>query len=136
MIRGERVLITRRPAGTHLEGLWEFPGGKIEPGETPAQAIARELDEELEIVVRVGPRWGVLLHRYREKAVRLHFHFAELVSGEPRPVGVSEVRWVDRHEIESFSFPEADRPLVAALASAGEGKLTDLRRDEEPGETA
>ena len=112
----------------HLGGLWEFPGGKIEPGETPEAALVRELHEELGIDVRVGRLWGILVHRDTERAVRLRFLFAEILNGEPHPIEVDEVRWAGAADLGELEFPEADRPLVAALVRAArEGKpLSDL----------
>jgi mutator protein MutT len=115
VLRGERVLVARRRAGSHLGGLWEFPGGKIEPGETPADALRRELAEELLVRVRVGPCWGMLHHRYPERDVRLHFLFAWIARGEPRAVAADEVRWASPAELAELPFPGADRPVVTAL---------------------
>jgi 8-oxo-dGTP diphosphatase len=115
VLRAEKVLVTRRLAGAHLGGLWEFPGGKIEPGETPAAALRRELAEELAVRVRVGPLWGILAHRYPERNVRLHFHFAWIARGEPRPAAAEELRWATPPELAELPFPGADRPLVRAL---------------------
>jgi 8-oxo-dGTP diphosphatase len=119
IVRDGRVLVSRRPAGTALGGLWEFPGGKIEAGETDRAALARELREELGIDVRPGPLWGILRHRYPEREVVLRFRFAEIASGEPRPLEVDEVRWVAAADLPELAFPPADRPLVADLARAG-----------------
>jgi 8-oxo-dGTP diphosphatase len=115
VIRGGRVLVTRRRAGAHLGGLWEFPGGKIEPGETASCALRRELAEELAVQVRVGPLWGVLAHRYPEREVRLHFLFAWISRGEPRAIASEEMRWATPPQLAELPFPGADRPLVAAL---------------------
>ena len=119
VVRGGRVLVSRQPAGGHLAGLWEFPGGKLEPGEDDGAALVRELREELGIEVRPGASWGILRHRYAEREVNLHFRFAEIMAGEPRPLEVDEVRWVAPDELGKLAFPAADRPLVAALVHAG-----------------
>lgn len=115
VLRGGRVLVTRRLAGAHLGGLWEFPGGKIEPGETPEEALRRELAEELAVRVRVGPRWGTLRHRYPERHVRLHVLFAWIARGTPRAAASEEMRWATPPELAGLPFPGADRPVVAAL---------------------
>lgn len=115
VIRGGRILVTRRPADSHLGGLWEFPGGKIEPGETAEQALGRELAEELGVEARVGALWGILSHRYPEREVRLHFLFADIATGEPRAVASEEFRWATPPELAELPFPGADRPVVAAL---------------------
>ena len=128
-MRDGRVLVSRRPAGAHLGGLWEFPGGKLEPGEDEESALVRELREELGIEVRPGASCGILRHRYPEREVVLRFRFAEIVAGEPRPLEVDEVRWATPDELGKLHFPEADRPVVTALVHAGRNgtPLTDIR---------
>jgi len=115
VLRGGKVLVARRRMGAHLGGLWEFPGGKIERGETAREALRRELAEELAVGVRVGPLWGILPHRYPERDVRLHFLFAWIARGEPRAVAAEELLWATPTELAELPFPGADRPLVAAL---------------------
>jgi 8-oxo-dGTP diphosphatase len=111
-------LLTRRLAGTHLAGCWEFPGGKCEPGETHAAALARELDEELAVGVDVGPLVVSIAHAYPERRVELHFYRARLL-GDPRPQLGQEMRWVPRRELRSLDLPEADAALIDVLAGAG-----------------
>jgi 8-oxo-dGTP diphosphatase len=109
-----RFLLTRRLAGTHLAGRWEFPGGKCEPGETHAAALARELDEELSVVVEIGPLLLSIAHAYPERRVELHFYEARLL-GEPTPQLGQEMRWVPRSELRSLDLPEADAALIDLL---------------------
>jgi 8-oxo-dGTP diphosphatase len=115
IVEAGRVLIDRRKAGTHLAGAWEFPGGKVEPGEDPKDALARELREELGIEAAVGDVVEATFHRYEEKAVLLLFYEATRLAGspEPRALDVAEVRWATRAELRDEEFPPAD---VAALA--------------------
>jgi 8-oxo-dGTP diphosphatase len=135
VLRGDRVLLARRRAGTHLGGLWEFPGGKIEVAETPEDALRRELAEELGVEVRVGPRWGILHHRYPERPVRLHVLFAWIVRGEPRAVAAEELRWAAPAELAGLQLPGADRPLAAALLRCHrEGIPLHHARQSTPGE--
>ena len=115
VLRAGRVLVTRRRAGAHLGGLWEFPGGKIEADETPPVALRRELAEELCVRVRVGPLWGILRHRYPEREIRLHVLFAWIARGTPKAVASEEMRWATPPELDELPFPGADRPVVAAL---------------------
>lgn len=109
-------LLTLRPRGTHLEGHWEFPGGKCEPGETHAEALAREMREELAVDARVGPLVHAVTHAYPERTVELHFYACELV-GEPTPMIGQKMRWVPRNELASLPFPEADADLITRLVT-------------------
>lgn len=117
IFRDGTLLITQRHANDHLGGLWEFPGGKREPGESFEQCLVRELEEELGIRVEVGAELEDLTHAYPEKRVRLKFFKCRLLSGEPRPLGCSQLRWVAPAELERFDFPEADARLLLRLAS-------------------
>jgi 8-oxo-dGTP diphosphatase len=112
--RDGRFLLARRLKGTHLEGLWEFPGGKVDPGETLEACLARELVEELGVESTVGPlRWSTT-HDYPAKRVELHF-FDCSIEGDPRPLLGQELRWVSRAELAALPLPEADAGLVALL---------------------
>jgi 8-oxo-dGTP diphosphatase len=112
LIEGARVLLTQRKAGTHLEGAWEFPGGKVEPGEDPRTALARELREEVGVRVRVGEIVDVTFHRYvqAKKAVLLLFFEAMREEGSPEPqaIDVGAVRWATAEELDENAFPPAD----------------------------
>jgi 8-oxo-dGTP diphosphatase len=107
-------LLTLRPEGTHLEGRWEFPGGKVHPAESHAEALRRELHEELDIVADVGAAVYQVTHAYPEKTVELHFYRCDF-EGEPTPMMGQEVRWVPRNQLGTLPFPEADRDLIAQL---------------------
>jgi len=111
-----RYLVTRRQAGVHLAGLWEFPGGKIDSDETHADALLRELREELDADAAVGELVLATTHAYPEKTVTLYFYACRLLS-EPRPMLGQEMRWVDRHELTSLGFPAADEQLIHVLAT-------------------
>jgi mutator protein MutT len=108
-------LLTRRLAGTHLAGTWEFPGGKVHHSETHAEALRRELHEELDIVATVGSLLHQVTHAYPEKTVELHFYSCTF-EGEPKPMIGQAMRWVRRDELATLPFPEADRDLIAILA--------------------
>ena len=111
----DRLLIAQRPPGVHLEGLWEFPGGKREPGETYESCLLREIREELGCEVLVGPMLHESEHAYPEKSVRIRFFQCQVVSGMPEPLECSALRWVSQDSLEQFQFPEADLALIEQL---------------------
>ena len=113
-----QFLLTLRPDGTHLAGHWEFPGGKVHEGETHAEALQRELIEELDIVGAVGGLVHTVTHAYPAKTVALSFYRCAF-AGAPRPLIGQQVRWVAREELAGLPFPEADRDLIARLVDAG-----------------
>lgn len=107
-------LVTRRPPGTHLAGMWEFPGGKIDPDESHDAALRRELREELGVDADVGELVHATTHAYPDVTVALYFYRCRLV-GEPRPLLGQEMRWVARGELAALGFPPADTELIALL---------------------
>ena len=113
--RDGTFLLTRRLRGTHLEGSWEFPGGKCEPGETHVQCLEREIREELDARVRVGREIFQVTHPYPDLRVELHFFACDL-HGEPSPMIGQEMRWVPRAELDSLQFPPADAELIEMLS--------------------
>jgi 8-oxo-dGTP diphosphatase len=119
MARGDEVLITQRRADQALPLQWEFPGGKVEPGEAPAAALARELTEEIGVTVEVGRIWDVLFHAYPAFDLVMLVYACRIVSGEPRAVEVADVQWVPRAELARWDILPADRPLVDRLVSEG-----------------
>ena len=120
VFRGGRLLITQRQAGKHLAGLWEFPGGKREPGESWEACLARELQEELGVQVEVGRLFDEVVHEYPGKRVHLRFFICRLRAGEPAPLGCAAVKWVTAAELAAHEFPPADAHLLAALPAAPE----------------
>ncbi len=113
--RDGRILVTKRQAGAHLAGVWEFPGGKCEPGESLAACMARELREELAIDAVVGHEVFAVTHDYSDRRVELHFLACE-VAGEPTAVLAQEMRWLQRNELSQLEFPAADAELIRILA--------------------
>jgi len=116
-----RVLITQRRADQSLPLQWEFPGGKVEPGEAPTVALARELCEELGVVAVVGKIWDVLFHPYPGFDLVMLVYVCRLEPGSaPRPVEVADLAWVRTHELPgAWDILPADRPLVLRLAAEG-----------------
>lgn len=113
--RGDDYFVTRRQRGVHLEGFWEFPGGKCDPDETLQVCLRREIREELDADVIVGAQILECTHEYPERIVELHFFDCRLV-GEPSAVLGQEMRWVPRADLRSLQFPPADDELIALLS--------------------
>jgi 8-oxo-dGTP diphosphatase len=116
--REGHILAAKRKRGAHLEGHWEFPGGKLEPDESPEECLVRELEEELGVVVRPGSVLDVVFHRYPERSVLLLFYPCALLRGEPKALDCEEVRWVPRRALSSLVWAPADVPFVERLAAA------------------
>jgi mutator protein MutT len=110
-----KLLITQRHRGAHLGGLWEFPGGKREPGETFEQCLVREIREEIGIEVEVGEMFEEISHTYAERTVHLKFFTCKLISGKPRALDCAAFKWVDKTELADFEFPAADTRLLEKL---------------------
>jgi len=116
VIRHEgRLLISQRMPEDSFGGFWEFPGGKMDSGETMEAALTREIREELGVTVEVGAKRMMISHRYPERVIRLHCFDCRLVQGEPRALECASWQWVLPDELERFSFPPASRPLIRDL---------------------
>lgn len=112
-----QILIDRRKQSGLLGGLWEFPGGKIEPGETIEACIQREIMEELGIEITVGDRLITVDHTYSHFHVTLNVHHCQYISGDPQPIECDEIRWVTLAEIDQYPFPKANIKIIEALRS-------------------
>jgi 8-oxo-dGTP diphosphatase len=119
--RGEAVLLARRQPGKSQGGLWEFPGGKIEPGETPEACLARELAEEFGIEVEVGEYLLTSRYSYSHITVDLHAYAVRYVGGELRLVDHDAVAWVQPRDLGRYAVPPADEPIVAWLRRSASG---------------
>lgn len=108
-------LLARRPAGTHLEGMWEFPGGKCELNESLVGCLTRELREELSIDVADVALLMTVHHAYPEKTVELHFFRCRVAGGVPQAMPGSELRWVAAGDLNDYALPPADRPVIERL---------------------
>jgi 8-oxo-dGTP diphosphatase len=119
VVEKEKVLVTQRKAGTHLAGAWEFPGGKVEAGEDPREALRRELREELGIDARVGEIVDVTFHRYDEADTAVLLLFFEAArapaSPEPRSIEVAAFRWAAAEDLVPADFPPADVAVLGKV---------------------
>ena len=113
----DRYLVTKRPPGVHLEGMWEFPGGKVAADETHVAALRREIREELDADVVVENLLLTTTHHYADRSVTLFFYRCTL-AGVPTPLLGQEVRWVSRAELPVLGFPPADDDLIKLLLQA------------------
>ena len=117
IFHGGKLLITQRNSNSHLGGLWEFPGGKREAGETFEQCLVREICEELGVKISVGELFEEISHDYPEKSVRLKFFICKLLSGEPQSLDCAAVKWIDKPQLAAHEFPAADARLLEKLKS-------------------
>jgi len=115
VFRDGKILITQRHARAHLGGLWEFPGGKREPGETFEQCLVREIREELGMEVEVGELFEEISHTYAEKTVHMKFFICKFISGNPQPLDCAAFKWVGKANLAEFEFPAADARLLDKL---------------------
>jgi 8-oxo-dGTP diphosphatase len=114
-----RYLITQRRKGSHLAGRWEFPGGKVEAGETPATCLRRELTEELSATFTVGTLVDTIRWDYPERSVILHFFECRLESGTIAPREEQAMQWVEPARLPDHDFPPADHELIQRLSRGG-----------------
>ena len=135
VFRDGKLLITRRAAGGHLAGLWEFPGGKREPGETFERCLHRELLEELGIEVQIVALLEEIVHHYADRSIRLQFFHCRWLRHEARPILCESLAWITSAQLSQYAFPAADARLLDKLRdtpelwlkSPGPGK-TDLQQ--------
>lgn len=119
--RNGRFLAVRRPEGKPMAGYWEFPGGKVEPGESLEAALKRELDEELGLTVWGGGKFAEKSHAYDHAKVRLHFMQVKKWSGEPQSLENQAIAWLTPEEAKCKRFLPADAEVLRALAREVEG---------------
>jgi 8-oxo-dGTP diphosphatase len=116
-----QILIDKRKANGSMGGLWEFPGGKIEAGETVAECIIREIREELGIEIAVGEHLISIDHTYSTFQLTLIVHHCQHISGIPQPIESDEVRWVDVSDLDGYEFPAANVEIINAIKLEGRG---------------
>ena len=114
--RVDFLLITRRAGNRHLGGYWEFPGGKLNDGESKEQGLQREIHEETGLQIRVNHLLHTVEHDYTERFVRIHFFDCSVLAGDSEiGDGITELKWVRTDELGQYAFPEANRPLLEIL---------------------
>ena len=113
-----RLLITKRLEEAHLGGLWEFPGGKVEEGESLSGALIREIREELGVGIEVGSLVLEQKHAYPDRTVHLHFFECRILNGKPLAKGAKKMAWIDSGELDRFEFPQANRALLEILLAS------------------
>lgn len=120
--RGKDVLIARRPEKGLLGGLWEFPGGKVETGESLPEGLRREICEELGVEITVGEILGIYSHAFTHFKITLHAFQCTLLAGEPRPLEASDLRWIAPTELGSYPMGKVDRQIANRLAARQTGQ--------------
>lgn len=125
MEKDGKVLIARRRKGDKLAGKWEFPGGKVDAGETPEDALRRELREELGIETEIGAFLCRSCHDYSHLSVELLAYRVSHVSGELIPHVHDEIRWVKPEDLSAYDFPEANLPVIRAILERGKPGVAD-----------
>ena len=110
-----QILIDKRKIGGAMGGLWEFPGGKIEPWETVTECIVREIQEELAIKISVGKHLISIEHIYPTFQITLIVHQCQYISGTPEPIESDEIRWVEVSDLNNYEFPDANVEIIRAI---------------------
>jgi mutator protein MutT len=119
--RDGKVLITRRPEGSHLAGYWEFPGGKQEGGETLKECLRREIREELGVDVKVETHLLLVDHDYGTKTISLHLFQCSHLRGDPCPIGCDDMKWVDPKDLDLYKLPPPDIQILPLIKKMAEG---------------
>ncbi len=117
MLKDSRVLLGQRPEGSSFAGVWEFPGGKIEPHESPEMALKRELNEELGIVAEVKELCIASSHTYGDVNILLMIYKVQYWTGEPRTLHHNDLKWVELSDVHNYDLPEANKKIVQQLIS-------------------
>ena len=121
--RSNLILVTQRVTGTHLAGYWEFPGGKLEGGETHQGCLKREIQEELDASILVETRLHSTIFTYPEYSIELHFYRCHL-NNDPTPQLGQSLRWVSRSDIKKLKFPPADLELIELLTTSRQNQVS------------
>lgn len=115
IIKGGKLLIAQRQAGSHMAYKWEFPGGKLEAGESPEECIVREIKEELDMDIAVSDIYKVVMFKYEEKDILLLCYLCKRIKGEGKTLECNDFRWIGRDELDAYDYVPADKPIVEKL---------------------
>ncbi len=115
ILRKNKILIAKRPSGTPLEGLWEFPGGKQEKDESLKNCLIRELKEELGVTVKIEKHFLTVDHEYEARVISLHFFFCVCFDGEPKACEEQDIKWITINDFDRYHFLPPDLKVIAAL---------------------
>ena len=113
-----KYLITKRTQGTHLAGYWEFPGGKVEKGETTVDALTREILEEVGLEIRVNRLLHESFPEYPERSVHMNFYDCDILSGDATALECTEIAWIKPDEFKLYEFPPADEGIIEMLSES------------------
>lgn len=127
IFRKGKILICKRPEGSHLAGYWEFPGGKQEKGETLEECLSREIKEELGIEIDAEKQMITVQHEYEIKQVTLHFFRCRTLKGTPRAREGQEIRWVDQEDLSKYRFPPPDLRVIEIITA--DTTLKEIKRN-------
>ena len=119
IVKGGRILLAQRHKDKHQGLKWEFHGGKLEDGESPEECLSRELEEELGVKARVSDIYTAVFYRYPDFDILLLVYLAEILSGDPQPVGCRQIQWVAPEEMAGLEIPPADTPIKQKILAEG-----------------
>ena len=121
--KGDKFMICQRPANKTRALLWEFVGGKVEPGETKEEALIRECKEELDIILLVDDAFMDVVHEYPDLKVHLTLFNAKILGGEPKKIEHNDIQWITPKEISNYKFCPADKEILAKICEVYNEKL-------------
>ncbi len=119
IVKNGRILLAQRHENKHQGLKWEFPGGKLEDGESPEECLSRELEEELGVKTKVSDIYTAVFYNYPDFDILLLVYFSEIISGTPEPFGCRQVRWITPEQMPELEMPPADAPIKQKILTEG-----------------